>query len=339
MNNIPKVSIIIPCYNVEEYIEKCINSVLNQTYENIEIILIDDGSTDNTKQVILKTTLNKQNVIYITNKNSGVSNARNTGIKAATGDYIMFIDSDDYIAKNMIKNMFKLMKGYNTDLVKCNIKKEYILEKRLEKIKPVYSKVRYIENLSFSNTIHKKILSTETMNSACASLFKRDIIKENNLLFREDIHNGEDAIFFMNYIDNAKSIVYTPTAYYYYTIKNTGLTGTTLSMEKLWNSKLEFIEELKDKEKKWNLTKYKYVNKKIIYIFMSSVYRLYKKDTNTNNQYKKEFLFKMLGDIDLVSILKIVNYKKLNFTKDRIDILDEINKNNLENAIKMIESI
>ena len=339
MNNIPKVSIIIPCYNVEEYIEKCIKSVLNQTYENLEVILIDDGSTDNTNQVILKTTMNKENIKYITNKNAGVSNARNTGIKAATGDYIMFIDSDDYISSNMIKNMQKLMERYNTDLVKCNIKKEYISRQKTEKVKPIYSKVRYIQSSSFCNTIHKKILSTETMNSACASIYKTKIIKENNLLFREDIHNGEDAIFFMNYIDNSKSIVYTPTAYYNYTIKNTGLTGTALSMEKLWSSKLEFIKELRNKEKKWKLSKYNYVNKKIIYIFISSIYRLYKKDLNTNDKYKKEFLLKMLDDLDFINILKTVDYKKLNFTKDRIDILDEIKKNNLENAIKMIESI
>ena len=339
MNSIAKVSVIIPCYNVEEYIEKCINSVLNQTYENIEVILINDGSTDNTSQVILKVIENKENVIYITNKNTGVSNARNTGIKAATGDYIMFIDSDDYISSNTIKNMYKLMERYNTDLVKCNIQKEYILENRVEKVKPIYSKVRYIENSSFSNTIHKKILSTETMNSACNSLYKTNIIKENNLLFREDIHNGEDAIFFMNYVDNSKSIVYTPTAYYNYTIKNTGLTGTALSMEKLWSSKLEFINELRNKEKKWNLSKYNYVDKKIIYIFMSSVYRLYKKDSNTNAEYKKEFLLKMLDDLHLINVLNTVDHKKLNFTKDRIDILDEIKNNNLENAIKMIENI
>jgi len=223
MNSLPKVTIVIPCYNVEKYIQKCIESALKQTYDNIQLILINDGSTDNTNEVILKAIEKQKDVIYIRNKNFGVSNARNTGISNASGKYIMFIDSDDYISKNMVKNMYKLMAKYNSDIVKCNINKEYIEEKITRSEKPIYSKVRSIECNDFPKTIYKKILSTETMNSSCCSLFKTNIINENNLFFREDIFNGEDAIFFMNYIDKCKTMVYTPTSYYNYVIRNTGL--------------------------------------------------------------------------------------------------------------------
>lgn len=339
MSNLPKISVIIPCYNVCEYIERCLESVLNQTYKNIEVILIDDGSTDNTDVVISKLIDNKKNIIFIRNENSGVSNARNTGLKHSSGEYLMFIDSDDYIAKNMIENMYKLMCKYSSDIVKCNIKKDYVLNNIKEDAKPLYSRVRDIEKSKFSNTIYKKILSTETMNSVCCALFKANIIKENNMYFREDIHNGEDAIFFMNYIDNCKDIVYTPAAYYNYVIRNTGLTGTGLSMELLWDSKLKFIEELKSKEKQWDLTKYKYVDKKIIYIVVSCIVRLYKKDKSGNSEYKKEFLLKMITDVNLVNILTLVNYSKLNFTQDRIDILNSIKENKIDEAIRIIESI
>lgn len=339
MDNIPKVSIIIPCYNVENYIKRCINSVLGQSYKNVQIVLIDDGSTDSTNKIILDTITNKNNVIYIQNENRGVSNARNTGLNVATGDYIMFLDSDDYISKNTIANMLKLMDKYNSDLVRCNIQKEYITENKIEKFKPIYSKVRSISKEKFSNTIYKKILSTETMNSVCFSLFKTNIIKENKLKFREDIHNGEDAIFFMNYINNCKSVVYTPAAYYHYTITNTGLTGTGLSMDKLWDSKLKFIDELKIKENIWKLTKYNYVDKKIIYIVMSCIIRLYKKDKNTDSNYKRNFLKNMIQDVNLLNILSFVEYKKLNFTENRIIILDKIKENDIDGAIGKIELI
>ena len=255
MNNLPMVSIIIPCYNVESYVKKSIESVLNQSYRNIQVVIVDDGSKDNTSKVILECIENKSNVTFIQNENMGVSNARNTGIKSSKGKYIMFLDSDDYISKNTIKNMINLMNNYHSDLLKCNIKKDYVTENRIEKVKPIYSRVRNILEKDFASTIYKKILSTETMNSVCCSLFKTSIIEENSLNFKEDIHNGEDAIFFMNYVSNCKSIVYTPAAYYHYTIRNTGLTGTGLSMDKLWDSKLKFIAELKNKEKNKFLVK------------------------------------------------------------------------------------
>ena len=339
MYNMPQVTIIVPCYNVETYIEQCIKSILNQTYSNIQLILIDDGSTDNTNDVISKLIEDRNNVIYIKKNNFGVSNARNTGIENATGDYIMFVDSDDYISKNMITNMYKLMNKYNSDIVKCNIFKEYIDADIIKIDKPIYSRVKYLDSKNFYKTIYKKILSTEIMNSSCSSLFKTDIIRENNIRFREDIHNGEDAIFFMNYIDACNSLVYTPSPYYHYLIKDTGLTGTGISMEKLWDSKLKFIKELRNKEEKWNLKYYNYVDKKIIYIFMSCLYRLYKKDKNQDFEFKKYFLNMMIKDVDLVNILNRIDYRKLGFTEDRISILDKIKEYNLDDIIKLIESI
>jgi glycosyltransferase involved in cell wall biosynthesis len=339
MDIIPKITLIIPCYNVEKYISRCIECVINQTYSNIEIILIDDGSTDNTNKLIVKLIENLNNVKYIRNKNRGVSNARNTGLKNATGEYIMFLDSDDYISNNMIKNMYKLMSRYNTDLVKCNIKLEFIEDNISEEQKPVYSKLRYLSSDKFPKTIYKKILSTEILNSSCCCLYRTSIIKENNLFFREDIYNGEDAIFFMNYIDNCKNIVYTPTPYYHYVVRNTGLTGSGLPMKKLWTSKLKFIQELKDKEIKWDLEKYQYVKSKIIYIVVSCIYKLYKKDKNESDEFKISFLNEMIKDVNLHNLLNKVNYKDLNLTEDRISILDNIKENNLSGAVKIIKSL
>ena len=116
------VTVIIPCYNVERYLDKCLESVLNQTYKNLEIILIDDCSTDNTWKLINKYKKNYNNIIGIKNeKNSGAGYSRNKAIKLSSYDHISFIDSDDYIEKNFYESMMKQMKKEKSDVVVCDI--------------------------------------------------------------------------------------------------------------------------------------------------------------------------------------------------------------------------
>ena len=100
MNNDPLISIIIPCFNAEKTLEKCLESVVQQSYANLEIIIIDDGSTDETSLIYNKFQSNDERILVLKQQNSGVSKARNTGVKAATGDYICFVDSDDWAELN-----------------------------------------------------------------------------------------------------------------------------------------------------------------------------------------------------------------------------------------------
>ena len=102
-----KVSIIVPAYNAEKNIEQCINSIENQTYKDIEIIIINDGSKDNTQKISENLKKIYKNIIVVNQENKGVSQSRNTGIDKATGEYIMFVDSDDFIEKNMIETILK----------------------------------------------------------------------------------------------------------------------------------------------------------------------------------------------------------------------------------------
>lgn len=114
------VSIIIPVYNAEAYLEQCINSILNQLYQNIEIIIINDGSSDNSLNIIKEFEKKDKRIKVINKENSGVSSTRNIGISIASGDYLMFVDSDDYIEKNMILDMLQAMRENNVDGVRCN---------------------------------------------------------------------------------------------------------------------------------------------------------------------------------------------------------------------------
>ena len=109
-----KISVIIPVYNGEKYIERCVLSVVNQTYKNIEIMVIDDGSSDRTAEIIDDMRYEDKRIKVVKKKNEGVSSARNCGIEKSTGDYIMFVDADDYIEKDYLMNMYGAMSIFST---------------------------------------------------------------------------------------------------------------------------------------------------------------------------------------------------------------------------------
>lgn len=119
------ISIVVPVYNVEKYLERCINSIINQTYENIEIILVNDGSTDNSLEICNKYIKKDSRIKLINKQNGGLSDARNVGIDNAIGKYITFVDSDDYIDVDYVEFLYKLIKKYNTRLSLCSYKAIY----------------------------------------------------------------------------------------------------------------------------------------------------------------------------------------------------------------------
>ena len=116
-----KISVIIPMYNVEQYLEKCVTSVLEQTYENIELILVDDGSPDNCGKICDDFALRDKRIVVIHKKNGGLSSARNAGLDVATGDYIGFVDSDDWIEPTMYEKLVELLEGENCDMAECAV--------------------------------------------------------------------------------------------------------------------------------------------------------------------------------------------------------------------------
>lgn len=129
----PKVSIIVPFYNVEKYIEKCLQTLVNQTLEDIEIILVNDGSKDNTIDIVKKYQKEyPQKIIYLEKENGGLSDARNYAIPYAKGEYIAFLDSDDYVETTMYQEMYEIAKKENSDMVECNFIWEYPNKSRID---------------------------------------------------------------------------------------------------------------------------------------------------------------------------------------------------------------
>ena len=119
------ISIIVPVYNVEKYLKKCVDSIVNQTYKNLEIILVDDGATDNSGKICDELVELDNRIKVYHKKNGGLSDARNYGVERATGDYIGFVDSDDYIDAEMYEKLYEAIKKENVDVAECNLKIVY----------------------------------------------------------------------------------------------------------------------------------------------------------------------------------------------------------------------
>ncbi|MGL4896880.1 MAG: glycosyltransferase family 2 protein, partial [Cetobacterium sp.] len=179
------LSVIIPAYNVEKYIERCINSVLNQYLKNIEIIVIDDGSKDKTSDICLKMSENNKSIIYKKVQNSGCSAARNLGISMAKGKYIAFLDSDDWVDSDMYVNMVEEAEKHQADIVICGFKK-------LDENKNLLSTVKIPKRSTKNDYID---CTTEWFASPCNKIYKKDLLEKNNIRFLLNIYTGEDMFF------------------------------------------------------------------------------------------------------------------------------------------------
>ena len=191
-----KVSIIIPIYNAKDYIERCLGSIFNQTYKNIEIIAINDGSKDNSLKILKKLSVNNNNLKIIDQKNAGVAKVRNRGIKEAKGKYIMFIDNDDYIDEDYVENYINRIKKDDLDIVIGGYE-------RIDNDGKVL--VRTIP----SNTPIGKY----TIVAPWAKMYKLDFLKKNNIEFLstnigEDIYFNLKAMNLTNKIDFIDNIGY-----------------------------------------------------------------------------------------------------------------------------------
>ena len=188
------ISIVVPIYNAEKYIKKCIDSLVEQTKKELEFILVNDGSTDNTEKII-KTYKDKR-IKYFKNKNQGIGKTRNFGTEKTTGKYIMFLDSDDYLDINACEELYKKAEKEKSDLVICDFYKVY--ENNV---------VEEIKLPNFKSTTLKKSpnLLLDINLAPWNKLYKSELIKDNNLTFVENL-KYEDAPFVSNALDKATKI-------------------------------------------------------------------------------------------------------------------------------------
>lgn len=194
-----KFSIIIPVYNVEKYIEKCLESLKNLKYKNFEAIIVNDGSKQNEEKIIKKY-LKDERFIYIKKENGGISDARNVALDKATGDYLIFLDSDDYLEKDALNKLDNALKNNKVDIVKYSLKSVDEKGKLLNK-----PRINPFDNLTKEQAI-KKILLDEYIDPACMHVCRLEFWKKHKFKFATGLIH-EDFGLMIDVLDKAESII------------------------------------------------------------------------------------------------------------------------------------
>lgn len=228
-----KVSIIVPVYNVEKYVERCLESLINQTYKNIEIIIVVDGATDNSLEICRKYEKRDYRIQIITKQNEGLGFARNTGLEYVTGKYVLFVDSDDYVESNLVEEVCKIAEKGNYDFIRFHNYREDLITGNKSVRKTPLSEGDYDKNKINSEILFPIIgvLPRQTGDhfvgmSVWRNLYKIDIIKKRKLKFvseREFI--SEDVIFNLHYFYYSNRAYVKNIPYYHYIVNDDSLTA------------------------------------------------------------------------------------------------------------------
>ena len=216
------ISVIVPVYNVEEYLEECLESIRKQTYQNIEVILVNDGSTDGSKEICERYCQQDPRFRLINKENQGLSIARNRGVKESNGEYIMFVDSDDVVKENIVEVLLSYMKA-DVDLVECNLTQN---KEELQKNKPI----RVVFEGNSPESIIKCIAFKEVKFCAFTKLYRREIVEKVPFLegiIYEDVYTG------INYLKYIRKMVAVDLKGYYYRVRPNSIMTTSFSEKNL----------------------------------------------------------------------------------------------------------
>ena len=246
------VSVIVPCYNVEKFLDDCLKSIEAQTYKNFEVIFVNDGSKDNTLQILKNFCEKKENCFVIDQQNTGLSGARNTGIAHAKGEFVYFMDSDDYIDPITLEVLVREIKETQSDFVTFMPKwvKEKATFEKTKRIRPKKNFKRKFYN--GADTIMSYYFSRKLGFTVCCKLFRHEIIKQLEgypNLFNVNTKYSEDIEFNIAYIEKSNKAVFIPLKLYFYRQRNGSYVHSPFSEKKLtvFNA-FERAEKL-DKEK------------------------------------------------------------------------------------------
>ena len=214
----PKISIIVPIYNAEKVLKRCVDSILNQSYKNFELILINDGSKDKSIDIINEYKEKDERIKVIDNKNKGVSETRNIGIKTSKGEYIQFIDADDFIDPYMIEETLKEIEKKKADSVITGLYLDIESENEIKSSKQTFEYKIEEGNSNIAVAVMDRLNGTY-INSPVNKIYKKSIIIDNNIYMDKTIDLGEDLLFNLEYLKNCKKVIFDDKCYYHYCMK------------------------------------------------------------------------------------------------------------------------
>ena len=318
------VSIIIPVYNTGEYLYRCIDSVINQSLKEIEIILIDDGSTDNSG-IICDKYKEKDNRVHVIHKiNEGVSIARNKGISLAKGNYVGFVDSDDWIESEMYERMIIMANNFNSDIVLCDAKTVYSSDNHE---KDTFS------SLKESTNIHKDKLSAlnlqEMAGAVWRCIYKRELLLNNNITFPIDLPLSEDRVFNLHALGSCEKISYLKSAYYNRFVRiNSAVSKYYPNLFEITNRYRNEVLTVLDKL--WDHHSFKSIyNDQFISLYLLVVYNLFHQQCPLSYKKKLIEIRKLVNDYEVKEVLsqaKLLNWKERSLKHKQVLLLSLLGK-------------
>lgn len=292
------ISIIIPVYNAEKYLSRCLDSVVNQTYKKLEIIVVDDGSTDNSRKILEKYKKRDNRIVLLYKDNGGQSSARNIGLKRAKGEYIGFVDSDDYIVDNMYEFLKNMIEQYHADIAMCDYTRKKIkLNKGWNEKKIVQYRDEDISMLFY------RLRGEKSFYSVWNRLYRKKLLLEINFI---EGKTTEDVLFTYDVYKKASKVVYSSLKKYMYYSNQTGITRNMLCEKDF--SLLEIWDEIVKREQGMKFYDAAVLNRK------RATYTLYVKALiyGMNNQISKDVLEDWREEIkhSYIELKKILDWKR-----------------------------
>lgn len=285
----PLISIIVPVYNVEKYIGRCIDSIRNQTYTEIEIILINDGSTDSSRKICEEYRKIDNRITLYNQKNSGPSAARNYGLEKANGKLVQFVDSDDYIELGMTERLIKEMADLKSSQVICSynilrVKAEKIVKKDIKKIN-----FKFMEKNEFLDKFYS-LYDSGFINSLCNKLYNKDLIDKYKIKLNEAWNIGEDLVFNLDYYRHIKTVSFVSEPLYNYCNEIEGHSLMSSYKKDYAKGVLERFEYLKEFLTETNIydkhkTSFYHDVPSLLHVMFMNVFA---KDGNLSKQEKQE---------------------------------------------------
>ncbi|MDR1983104.1 MAG: glycosyltransferase [Holosporaceae bacterium] len=276
----PKVSVIVPIYNVEKFLSRCLESIINQTLENLEIICVDDGSTDNSNNILKELAAKDNRIVVINQENKGVGAARNSAMDIAKGEYIGFVDSDDWIDLNYFEKLYEAAKKYDASMACCGIIRKYPSSR-------IRKKMNIVDEKLYTSAISRyRITETPRKCYVYNKIYRRSEIEQHRIRFPEGVY-FEDIAFMIRALYFLPTLVTVPETVYYYWVNYKSVTRemTDQKQQDLLTARLNFIEF--SRKYHINCDEKFYIKKKTVYkCFKVPIMKIYEWET-----IKKYYLF------------------------------------------------
>ena len=237
----PLITVIVPVYNAESYLEKCVNSILQQSYTNFELILINDGSRDNSLALCNKLSKEDRRIVVCSQSNQGAGAARNKGLQVARGRYIAFVDSDDYVSQYYLENMYLALLSGPYDIVQCKMKRT---RKQADPLKNVLFEEKAVREITKEQALNKRLY----LSSVCGKLYSSHILKE--FRFREGIIYEDDASYYRMVNDAERIALLDEELYCYYLSNNSVMRNGSKNQSNvfvdIYEERIQFFKDRKE---------------------------------------------------------------------------------------------